>query len=73
MNDLPNYAHLIKINGQENRLEIYRLMPDGRQDLFTYVDLPQIDINKEKFSDFARLLGENILLDSPAFRKLIGF
>jgi hypothetical protein len=70
---IPNYNHLIEIGEQDRRLTIYRVYEDGRRELFTAIELPaqSIDYNKVQFEKFCRLLGENLLLDSPKARKLL--
>lgn len=68
-----NYSHMIEIDEGRRRLVIFRIYDDGgRKELYTYVDLPDISFekDKEKFHDFARILGENLLVDSPIARKL---
>lgn len=70
-----NYSHIVEIDEKEKRLVIFRLFDDGgRKELYTHVDLPDISFekDKDKFNDFARLLGENLLVDSPTARKLFG-
>lgn len=65
------YEHLVTISEEELKLYIHRVYSDGRKELFTSVDLPQIDIgnDQESFHEFAMRLGENILVDSPVARK----
>lgn len=67
------YNHLIEISENDRRLIIYRVYEDNRTELFTEVDIPSKTAaeNKDKFEEFARLLGENLLLDSPIARKLL--
>lgn len=66
------YSHLIEIDEDANRIYIYRVSFSGSKDLLTYTDLPnkKYDEDPEGFKEFARLLGENILLDSPIARKI---
>lgn len=70
---IPNYRHLIEICEQDRQLTIVRVYEDGRKELFTAIELPaqSIDGNKDQFEEFCRLLGENLLLDSPKARKLL--
>ena len=70
----PNYSHLIEIKEQDRILSIYRVYCDGRKELFTATDLPAhtVDENKDQFEKFCLLLGENLMLDSPIARKLLG-
>jgi len=66
------YSHLIEIDEETNRIYIYRVNPNGKKDLLTYTDLPskKYEEDPEGFKEFARLLGENILLDSTIARKI---
>jgi hypothetical protein len=72
---MPNtaHAHLIEINEAERLLTIYRITNDNRQ-LFTSVKLPDKSwkSDPEEIRKFCQTLGENILLDSPQARKLLG-
>lgn len=68
-----NFSHLIEINNEENKLVIYRIFSDGEKQLFTSTNMPSIrnfDKERDAFSSFAQILGENILLDSPIARKI---
>ncbi len=67
------HDHLIKIDGENLKLEIYRVYKDGYHELFTSVSLPEEGPTKDQsaFSNFARLLGENILVDSPIARRAL--
>jgi len=69
---MVSYTHEIKVNDFNRLLEIYRVFEDGRKELFTSVNLPDIssDKNSDEFDEFARTLGENILMDSPVARKI---
>lgn len=73
MSDL-DFSHLIEIDESARMLRIHRIFPDGRKHLFTETPLPSLtaDQNGSKYAEFARLLGENILLDSPAARRALG-
>lgn len=48
------------------------MMSMKEKELYTYIDLPDIsfEADKDKFYDFAQLLGENLLIDSPSARKI---
>jgi len=74
LNFMDNYSHLIEIDEKARRLIIYRAYESGKKELYTEVDLPDktFDEDKNKFQEFARMLGENILMDSPVARKLLG-
>jgi hypothetical protein len=69
-----SYDHVLTILEQEKRVEIYRIFPDGRKELYTSMDLPgaPTDRRRSGFSKIARMLGEALLLDSPVARKLLG-
>jgi len=69
-----NFCHLIEIDENARFLRIHRVFPDGRRHLFTETALltPTAAKKDSQFAEFARLLGENILLDSPAARRVFG-
>lgn len=68
------HSHLLEISEADRRLVIYRVYTDGRKELFTETAMPSAtcDENSAKFEDFCRTLGENLLMDSPIARKLLG-
>lgn len=68
-----DYAHLIEVDETGRSLAIYRVRGTERQ-FFTSVELPQAtwDADRAAIESFCRMLGENILFDSPAARKLLG-
>ncbi len=69
-----NYNHFVEVDEKGHRLMIYRIYGDGRKELFTEIELPSaiIEESEDKFREFACLLGENLLMDSPVARKLLG-
>jgi hypothetical protein len=69
-----NFSHLIEVDEGARLLRIHRIFPDGRRHLFTETPLPSLttDRSGSQHAEFARLLGENILLDSPAARRALG-
>lgn len=69
-----NFSHLIEIDEASRQLNIFRLFEDGKKHLYTQVELPakKADEDKPAYEKFAQDLGENILLDSPLARRLIG-
>ncbi len=69
-----SFSHLIEIDEENRRLTIYRVFPDGRRQLCSKASLPRSAINSEDaiFAQFARTLGQDILMDSPAARRAIG-
>ena len=70
---IPDYNHLIEINEEKRQLVIYRVYKNGRQELFTSVELPMQTVSEkdEQFRRFCYLLGENLLIDSPVARRLL--
>lgn len=71
--EMKNFKHVIEIDEKSNKLRIFRHFEDGAQDLYTETELPDISAHDEwgKFEEFARQLGENLLMDSPAARRLL--
>ena len=69
-----NHSHLIQVDARKREIVILRIDSDGTKTLFTSTTLPDIDVNvdMQKFKEFAQELGENILLDSPAIQKIYG-
>lgn len=69
-----NYSHLLEIDEEKRLLIISRVFEDGTRQLFTSVDLPgnAFSDDEQGFRDFAQKLGENLLIDSPIARKLLG-
>jgi len=67
------YSHLVDVDAGTRKLIIHRVYPDGRKELFTQVDLPagKTSANEKLLDEFCRMLGENLLLDSPVARKLL--
>ena len=68
-----NYSHLVEINEKERRLNIYRVTGPNRH-LYTSVELPngKWADSPDVMGKFCRQLGENLILDSPQARKLLG-
>lgn len=69
---ITQHSHLIEINEGERSLTIYRIR-EGKQELYTSVKLPNTtwDVDRQAVEHFCRTLGENILFDSPAARRLL--
>ena len=70
---VPEYNHVIEVDEENRRLTIYRVFSSGDKQLYTYVDMPNKTFldDEDGFKEFARMLGENILIDSPIARKLL--
>jgi hypothetical protein len=71
---MEKFAHLVAVDEQQRRLSIYRAIESGERDLYTYVDFPPdiFDADRKAYDGFLRLLGENLIMDSPAARRLLG-
>ncbi|MFZ5595333.1 MAG: hypothetical protein ACOY4D_13980 [Pseudomonadota bacterium] len=67
------FSHLVEVDEVTRRLTIYRVFANGEKQLFTQVDLPLKTVNEDEkgFEEFSRMLGENLLIDSPVARKLL--
>lgn len=68
---MKNYKHLVEVDEDNRRLVIHRVLGNGAQEFFTETRLPDVTLDGDwdTFEDFAKQLGENILMDSPAARK----
>jgi hypothetical protein len=69
-----NYSHMLEIDEEKRVLIISRVFKDGTKQLFTYVNLPEKTYSDDEsgFREFSKTLGENLLIDSPAARRLLG-
>jgi hypothetical protein len=65
------YDHLVHIDEATREVVIYRVDAEGRRSLYTRAPLPSTEEWKPEVDAFAKLLGENLLMDSPAARKLL--
>jgi hypothetical protein len=68
---MNTHDHLVQIDPQSRSLSIFRVDAAGKKTLFTKVDLPSSTGWQPAFEHFAKQLGENLLLDSPAARELL--
>lgn len=68
---MNSYDHVLHIDAATREVQIYRLDSNGERSLYTSVKLPESRGWTPELESFARQLGENILLDSPAARKLL--
>lgn len=70
---MENYAHLIKVDPKTKILKIYRVLNSGETEFLTEKSLDGIcaESSWDDFESLARELGENVLMDSPAARKLL--
>lgn len=66
------HDHIVCCDEKTRQLHIYRLDADARRTLLTTVDLPRSSGWTSEVEAFAKALGENLLMDSPTVRKLLG-
>jgi hypothetical protein len=68
-----SYDHVLKVLEKEERLEIYRLFADGRKEFYTAINVRDIEVarDKDQLSVLAKLIGEALLIDSPAARAFL--
>lgn len=69
MSDL-DFFHSVEIDEKSRQLKIYRIFPDGRKQFYTQMEMPS-DGGNSTYETFSRMLGENLLLDSPAARRVM--
>jgi hypothetical protein len=70
---IQNYNHLVEIDEEKNLLTIYRITETEKQ-LYTSIELPNKTWSQspEAIKEFCQQLGENLIIDSPSARKLLG-
>jgi hypothetical protein len=69
---MSSFNHLVCVNENSRELEIFRVDDNGIQTLFTKVSLPQSSGWTSETERLAKQLGENLLIDSPVARRLLG-
>lgn len=66
------YDHLVHIDEDTREIKIYRVDADGTRTFYTSTELPESSGWKDsRLEAFTKLLGENLLMDSPTARKLL--
>jgi len=67
------FSHVVDVDADTRKVVVYRLYADGRRELFTLMDLPvdATSTTNSRLDEFCRMLGENLLLDSPIARSLL--
>lgn len=72
-NDGMRFDHRVHIDEERRTIVISRISGRGER-FYTEVELPASghDDDREAFDTFCRMLGENLLIDSPAARRLLG-
>jgi hypothetical protein len=69
---MNTYDHLLHIDEGTRELHIYRVDDAGSKSFYTSIPLPQSLGWNSDLESFAKRLGENLLVDSPTARKLLG-
>jgi len=68
---MSEHNHLVCIDEESRRLIVYRLSAEGKKTLFTDIALPSEQGWSIDLERIAKQLGENLLMDSPAARRLL--
>ena len=70
---MSHYNHIVEVNEDRRTLTIYRITETDKQ-LYTSVQIPNISWseNPDAIKEFCRYLGENLIIDSPTARRLLG-
>jgi hypothetical protein len=68
---MSRFDHLVCIDESSRHLTIYRVDSDGKRTLFTRSPLPDGSGWTDELKNFASILGENLLLDSPSARAVL--
>ncbi|HEY2836176.1 MAG TPA: hypothetical protein VGI89_06365 [Rhizomicrobium sp.] len=68
-----DYLHSVEIDEEDRLLKIHRVFADGRKQFYTQLNMPPETgaANLSAFEAFSRTLGECLLLDSPAARRVM--
>jgi hypothetical protein len=69
---MQSYDHLVTVDQASRELIIYRIDTQGRRTLFTKTLLPISQGWTSEVQELAKMLGENLLIDSPSARRLLG-
>jgi hypothetical protein len=69
---MTDFDHLIAIDQSTRQLKIFRIDALGHRTLFTAVEIPVTSGWTAECEQFAAQLGENLLMDSPKARHLLG-
>jgi hypothetical protein len=71
MINVEDFSHVVTIDEDARKLVIYRVFENGKKSLYTSVEIPE-NLDENSAGTFARTLGENLLVDAPAARRLLG-
>ncbi|AOY66212.1 hypothetical protein LN565_16190 [Xanthomonas euvesicatoria pv. euvesicatoria] len=68
---MNEHSHLVYVDEESRKLLIYRLSEKGKKTLLTDISLPIEQGWSSDLESIAKQLGENLLMDSPAARRLL--
>lgn len=68
---MKDVSHIVCYDDASRSIEIHRVDADGARTLFTLVALPETEGWSPELKALAALLGENLLIDSPAVRRVL--
>jgi len=68
---MKSFDHLVRIDQETGELSVFRIEADGRQSLYTVTRLPTTVGWTSELEEFAKRLGENLLMDSPVARAML--
>jgi hypothetical protein len=63
-----NFDHLVCMDEDAGEIIIFRVDAYGKRTPYTKTAIPDPSAGKDVLGPFAKMLGENLLLDSPAAR-----
>ena len=68
------FIHTVEFDEENQRAVVMRRFPDGFSHLFNLIDLSPIDgeLPAETLLRCAQRIGEELIIDSPAGRRLFG-
>ena len=69
---MPRFDHIVSIDEAARELVIHRIDSKGKCSLYTKAPLPRATGWSPDLEAFARQLGENLLMDSPLARRILG-
>lgn len=68
---MKDHSHLVCVDEDVRELVIFRVNVDGEKTLLTKTSLPMASGWSTELESLAKMLGENLLMDSPAVRRLL--
>ncbi|MCW1977998.1 hypothetical protein [Xanthomonas campestris] len=68
---MSEHSHLVYVDEGLRKLFVYRVSAEGKKTLLTDVALPSKQGWPVDLEHIAKQLGENLLMDSPAARRLL--